>query len=207
MPLVKVEQVNQNITYGIWGISEDIDNLVNMPEFINHEEIDIPGLHPKKQLEYVTSRILIATLCKKADITYHGIIKDEFGKPFLKNCQYHLSVSHSFPYATAIIHKTAPVGIDIEFPSEKLFRISPKFLNEGELIYQNNLQDLCKVWCIKETLYKIYGRKKVDFRKNLHVSLSGNKNQATGRFTNENIDKTYKIIFSKYDGFTICFNL
>ncbi len=207
MPLIKVVTVNENIIYGIWEISEDIESLVDQEEFINHEEINIPGLHPKKQLEYVTSRILIANLCKGAGINYHGLIKDEFGKPYLKNCQYHLSVSHSFPYAIAVIHKKSAVGIDIEFPNEKISRISSKFLNDNELKYENSLLELCKVWCIKETLYKIYGRKKVDFKKHLHVSLGSGEKNPTGKFTKDDIDETYEIITSSYDGFIYCFNL
>jgi len=207
MPLVKVVKVEKDIIYGIWEISEEIELLLKDDAFDNHENIDIATLHPKKQLEYVTSRILISKLCEEIDHQYTGIQKDEFGKPSLKDCAYHLSLSHSFPYAIAILNKKGSAGIDIEYPNEKLKRISSKFLNENELKYGENLSDLCKVWCVKETLYKIYGRKKVDYKKHLHVDLGIAHDQCIGVFSNDEFEKEYQIRIEEYDGFIYCYNL
>ena len=102
MPLVKVVKVNQDIIYGIWDITEEIEDLLDHQAFSNHEEVEVSALHPKKQLEYVTSRILIAHLCEEIGHPFSGISKDEYGKPELRDCKFHLSISHSYPFATAI---------------------------------------------------------------------------------------------------------
>ena len=207
MPLVKVVKVNEDIIYGIWEISEEIEYLLDDSAFRNHENIDIGTLHPKKQLEYATSRILISKLCDEIHYPYTGITKDEYGKPHLPNCDYQLSISHSFPYAIAILNKRGSAGIDIEYPNEKLKRISSKFLNEKEIKYADSLSDLCKVWCVKETLYKIYGRKKVDYKKHLHVDLGISHDRCSGIFSNDVFTQEYEIRIEEYEGFIYSYNL
>lgn len=207
MPLAKVVKVNQDIIYGIWDITEEIEELIKDEAFTNHEEVTVSDLHPKKQLEYVTSRILIARLCEEIDQPFSGIIKDEFGKPALRDCHYHLSISHSYPYATAIINQKESAGIDIEYPTDKLKRISSKFLNREEEKYEESLSDLCKVWCVKETLYKIYGRKKVNYKKHLHVDLGVAHDRCSGRFSNGEFEREYEIRLENYDGFVYCYNV
>ncbi|MGB3463817.1 MAG: 4'-phosphopantetheinyl transferase superfamily protein [Cyclobacteriaceae bacterium] len=207
MPLAKVVRVNQHIIYGIWDITEEIEDLLEDDAFQNQEAVDVSTLHPKKQLEYATSRILIAKLCGEIGYSFSGIIKDEFGKPNLKGCNFHLSISHSYPYAVAIINQRESTGIDIEYPTNKLTRISSKFLNESELRYEEDLGDLCKVWCVKETLYKIYGRRKVDYRKHLHVDLGVAHDRCIGRFSNEHFDREYEIRIEEYEGFIYCYNV
>ncbi|MEL6559185.1 MAG: 4'-phosphopantetheinyl transferase superfamily protein [Bacteroidota bacterium] len=207
MPLAKVVKVNEDIIYGIWEIAEEIETLLSDEAFNNHENIDVATLHPKKQLEYATSRILISKLCDEIGYPYNGLMKDEFGKPHLPDCNYQLSISHSFPFAIAILNKNGSAGIDIEYPNAKLKRISSKFLNEQELKYNESLTDLCKVWCVKETLYKIYGRKKVDYKKHLHVDLGISHDRCVGIFSNDEFTAEYEIRIEEYEGFIYCYNL
>ena len=207
MPLIKVVKVASGITYGLWEISEEIETLLEDRAFTNHENVSIATLHPKKQLEYVTSRILIARLCEEVGQPYTGLVKDEFGKPHLRDSDYHLSLSHSFPFAIAILNEHQPTGIDIEYPNAKIQRISSKFINEAEQRYNENITDLCKIWCIKETLYKIYGRKKVDYKKHLHVDLGKSHDQAKGVFSNGEFHQEYDIKVESHEGFVYCYNI
>ena len=207
MPLVKVVKVNSAIIYGIWEIVEELDTLLSHKAFNNHGNMETAILHPKKQLEYATSRILISHLCSEIGYNYNGLIKDEFGKPYLPNCDYQLSISHSFPFAIAILNKNGSAGIDIEYPNAKLERISSKFLNEKELKYKESLVDLCKVWCVKETLYKIYGRKKVDYKKHLHVNLDVSVDRCIGTFSNEKFTNSYEIKIEEFKDYIYCYNI
>lgn len=96
---------------------------------------------------------------------------NEKGKPFFKNSAKKLSVSHTKDMAAVIIDNNE-TGIDIQCLDPKIERIAHKFMNEGELksIQDSNRKEQLSVyWCAKESLYKLYGNKNLDFRKNLSV--------------------------------------
>src|SRR5690606_10777059 len=98
------------------------------------------------------------------------IKKDDCGKPHLLNCKYHMSMSHSNGFAAVILNKNESVGIDIEQVHEKIRRIEKKFLSDEEkLAASDNLEMLCMYWSAKEVLYKIYGRKKLELKKDLFI--------------------------------------
>ncbi|MGI9541761.1 MAG: 4'-phosphopantetheinyl transferase family protein, partial [Cyclobacteriaceae bacterium] len=118
--------------------------------------------------------------------------------------------AHSFPYAVAIIDHQKPVGIDIEKPRLQLQRIAPKFLNHSEEIAAaQDLTKLCWYWAAKETLYKIYGRKKLIFKKDLaiepfdpHTDKNVKGEVILGSNTRE-----YTLQFHSHQEFFICYNL
>ncbi len=177
MPLVEIKQVNDTIAYAIWDMTEKIEELTHLLDSINHEKVDFTGKHPKRKLEFITTRLLIKELCNHFKLPYEGVYKDEYGKPHLKLKNGYISISHSFPVAVGIINLNSPAGIDIELPQDKINRIKHKFLNDSELKYEDNLIDISLVWSAKETLYKIHGRKSVDFRKHLFVQLSEERDE------------------------------
>lgn len=139
-------------------------------ELIDHFGPEVEHLHPKKKLEYVASRKLIGRMCEQIKIPYKGIRKDEYGKPFLIDSAYHISISHSYPMVVCAIHLERPCGIDIESSRPQLLKIKHKFLNEAELAFcGDDLSRLCLHWSAKEALYKIYGRKRLLFAEQLAV--------------------------------------
>jgi 4'-phosphopantetheinyl transferase len=81
---------------------------------------EIEGInHPVKQRERLAARCCVRELVVQTGKTYEGIVKDDHDKPHLIGLKYHISISHSFPYAAAILHKKLRVGIDVEKPVEK----------------------------------------------------------------------------------------
>jgi len=153
---------------GVWQIKETEQELA---ADVSAEDISaIKGFHSRKREEFLATRQLMSELCKKHNIHYLGIRKDEFGKPFLIDSDVHISVSHAYPFITCLLNFKESCGIDIERPREQLWRIRHKFLNETELDRcGHDLDKLSLHWCAKETLYKIYGRKKLIFIDNLFV--------------------------------------
>jgi len=140
-------------------------------EILQLDHTDLDHLHPKKRLEFLASRQLIKQMCATLDISYEGIRKDEFGKPHLINSNYQISISHSYPMVACSIHPTAPCGIDVESIRPQLAKIKYKFLNEVELDYcGDDLKKLCLHWSTKEALYKIHGRKSLNFAKQLVIT-------------------------------------
>ncbi len=169
MPLDKIEQIKPSRLVGIWHITETLDQLLQLISLSDnqHKEMSLYKVD-KKKLEWLSGRILIKLLAAQFDINFEGIVKDEHGKPSLINSKCEISLSHSYPYVAAIIDKTQDVGIDIEQPKEKLNKIAHRFLAKSELEFiKNDTIMLCKAWCAKETLYKIYGKRGLIFSENL----------------------------------------
>ncbi|MFZ1805880.1 MAG: 4'-phosphopantetheinyl transferase superfamily protein [Cyclobacteriaceae bacterium] len=166
MPLKDLKGVNTG-KVALWHITEDEGFLANQLKPVScPKEI----ISPQKRLEWLCGRLLIRHLVDSVGLIFHGIEKDQFGKPFLKNLDHHISLSHSYPYVAAQIHPSHSVGIDIEQPKEKLLRVAPRILNLEEL--ENAGSDLtkhCIYWSAKEALYKIYGKRGLLFTNNLNI--------------------------------------
>lgn len=119
-----------------------------------------------RELQWSSSRQALSAL--NIDVTQ--VEKDEFGKPHSAD-DFQISISHCKSFSAAIKSKKE-VGIDIEEITPRIERIASKFLNETDekFVQQNNrLQALYLVWCAKEALYKLYGKKAVDFKKHIVV--------------------------------------
>ncbi|MCB0487196.1 MAG: hypothetical protein KDC99_01905 [Cyclobacteriaceae bacterium] len=129
MPLVHLKESSLR-GVALWHITESEDELKSLAL---NEEWPEDIVSPLKRLEWLSGRILIGSLAKHQGIQYSGIVKDQFGKPFLKDSAYQISLSHSYPYVAAQIHPSLSVGIDIEQPKDKLLRIASRVLDPIEL--------------------------------------------------------------------------
>ncbi|HZY78921.1 MAG TPA: 4'-phosphopantetheinyl transferase superfamily protein [Cyclobacteriaceae bacterium] len=166
MPLVKSEMTGLNSTWGLWEITEPEQELA----FISMESVPEDIVAPAKRLEFLAGRALIKTLVEKIGGDYTGIRKDEQGKPYLKDSKHEISLSHSSPYVAAQIHPSTSVGIDIEQPKEKLLRVAPRILSEGEeKDAGDDIVKHCVYWCAKEAMYKIYGKRGLHFNSQLNL--------------------------------------
>lgn len=156
----------------VWEITEDFDYLSSQLHPRDLNEVGESFLENKK-LETAATRLASANLMKSIGVNYEGIQKDEFGKPHIpNNPNIHVSISHAFPLAGAIIDTSGPTGIDIEKPGKQILRIKHKFLSDDEMDFCGDDQNLLtQAWCAKEVLYKIHGRKQLSFKKQLSVTF------------------------------------
>jgi phosphopantetheinyl transferase (holo-ACP synthase) len=72
----------------------------------------------------------------------------------------------------AVIIDEKETGIDVEQISPRILHIKEKFMNKQELETikkRYKAEDITLYWCVKETLYKLYGRKALRFKENLIV--------------------------------------
>jgi len=160
----------------IWAIRPILpEDLSLLPQLLPADRSLFEFIHhPVKQLEMIASRLLVQKLCEHQGIVYKGIIKNAFNKPQLIDSPYCISIAHTEGWATASLHLTTSTGIDIEFPSEKIRRVTGKFLHPTEQkITQNDSEMLCKFWTAKEALYKLYARKRLDFREMIRIEPNG----------------------------------
>ncbi|MBL7865028.1 MAG: 4'-phosphopantetheinyl transferase superfamily protein [Cyclobacteriaceae bacterium] len=166
MPLSKIESLGTGRVWGVWLVTETETDL----SFLSFESCPEDLVHPQKRLEWLAGRALIRTLLEKIDLSYDGIRKDEFGKPFLKTHPHAISLSHSYPYVAAQIDKDQAVGIDVEQPKEKLRQVGPRVLTAAEVAdAQDDLTKLCIYWCAKEAMYKLFGKRNLMFTDHLSV--------------------------------------
>ena len=126
--------------------------------------------HPAQRVEWLACRVAIRQLAESQGMEYRGLQKDEFGKPYLIGTPWHISLSHTSGWAAAVLHKSKPVGIDIEPIREQFRRVVPRVLSEAEIAHAaNDPNRLAIYWCAKEALYKLYGKRQLTFREHLHV--------------------------------------
>jgi 4'-phosphopantetheinyl transferase len=168
MPIVE-QEVTPNRAWGLWKMEESEDWLHHEVE----QNTSIPSTitHPNKRLEYFAARVLVKQLVGQMGLIFHGISKNDFGKPSLINHPFNISLSHSYPYVTALIDRVKPVGIDLEQPKEKLLSVAPRMFQQDELLDAGeSITKHCVYWCAKETLLKVYGKKDLTFAKDLIIT-------------------------------------
>ncbi|MEP0985535.1 4'-phosphopantetheinyl transferase family protein [Ekhidna sp.] len=166
MPLLLNKQIDEHSAYAIWNIQE---TFLELP-YLSPEPFPA-DLNPVRQAEWIVGRMLVKTLCEKFEIPYQGIKKQDKGKPYLNGSDANISISHSFPIAAAMIHLKKPCGIDMERPRDKHEYVKMKYLHASEMQFKNDLEKLCTIWCAKEVIYKIFGRKFLSLKDEIKVSF------------------------------------
>ena len=212
MPLIRLQKVNEDSWIGMWKVEEEvgwffrqIDLSVEEPDVLNKIS------NHYKKLEWLATRMVMQAICAKIGIIYPGIVKDDHGKPFLKNHSLPISVTHSFPFVAAIIHKEKEVGIDLEkLKSDKILRIAPKFMNSEEYAFSKqdpNISTL--IWCAKESLYKLHGRKFVIFKEDLEIEpfKISEKGCLTGRIKLPDLNAQFTIEYETTEDFFITYTV
>lgn len=166
MPLFFQQDINATTRLGIWHISEP-ENF-----FLKKVPLQNTISHPHKRLQHLAGRYLLQHLFP--DFPYGEMLIADTRKPYLPNEQYHFSISHCSDYAAVIISTDKRVGIDIEVPTERVLRITKKFLSEKERkIFRTddnrnyNLQTI--LWSAKEAIFKWWSYGNVDFSENIFI--------------------------------------
>ncbi len=158
MPLYQLVTINNNQAYAIWHIQEPEEALLQQ---LHAKSADMALYttfrHPTKRIEWLAARLSYQLLCQEMNIPDAPIEKDVRGRPYLGDDHVHISLSHCFPFAGAILSKHIPVGLDIEIPTTKLLDIQAKYLNLAEIADSSqDIEKLCVYWCAKEAIYKAY---------------------------------------------------
>jgi len=202
MPVERIYPSADSI-WGFWKITEDETELAAE---VAGESISASITNGFKRLEFLAGRALIKALLREWSIPYNGIKKDNFGKPFLQASDICISLSHSYPYVAAILHKKHNVGIDLEQPKEKLLRIAPRVLSQKELADAGReVVKHCIYWCAKEALIKIYGKKDLVLTRNLAVSpfQLQQKGHLVGRILANNTETAIPLEYIVSDNFVV----
>ncbi len=173
MAIVKTFTPGENTFLLVWKITEDTETLNNFLVNLTDEQTT----SPRHSLHWLASRAAITTHFGLDTVVI--INKDIYNKPsmLVNGEKYHLSITHSNIYAAVIFSKFRAVAVDLERIDDRVGRVASKFMNaaEVELLQQstNLIHDQTLIWSAKETLYKFYGQKEVDFKKHMTIFTSG----------------------------------
>jgi phosphopantetheinyl transferase len=183
----------------VWQVVESIEELENMITVDQLVELE-KYANPKRRKEKLAARVLLNKMIgEKARIFYDGN-----GKPHLAFSPYSISISHSKDYVAVVLSLKTYVGVDIQFMSDKIYRVVPRFLHTDE--YQNihpSFPDhsLHIHWCAKEALYKIYGKKQLNFANQLRVNPFRAKEEGKimGKILKDDEQKECELNYSAMD--------
>ncbi len=185
----------------VWESVEPMEELFRLAAVSGEEEERIRAFKSEnRRREFLTVRAALRTL-------YEGecpaIIYTATGKPALSN-RHFVSISHTADLIALITSETRNVGIDIEIVRESIVPVSRKFVNESEqkfLQQEHLIEQLHIIWSAKEVLYKIYGKKEVDFRKELHVEeFSVQEESLFASITKSDYVRRMEICFMPFKG-------
>lgn len=208
MPLsIKIDH-QDDLKLCVWKVSEGTDYYRSKLD-IHEDEISIINeLSSRRLLEWLSSRYLLHLMSGR---NLRGkFTKDIFGKPHLKDSDHHVSISHSKDLVAVIASKLL-VGIDIQYFVEKIYRIRHKFVSENEinLIQEDKMMEaLHVIWGAKESLYKAYGKKRLDFKKHILIEgldLSKNTGTFRGTISKDNYQKSFTITFQLTNKFALVY--
>jgi phosphopantetheinyl transferase len=204
MALYKTLTISSSTKVFIWKIEETIDQL---QLGISLTQSSSSRLNSMKSELHQKGFLSIRHLLKEVGYTDADLIYDEFGKPHLKDGKF-ISITHSFTFTAIIVSDDAPVGIDIEKQREKILKIAHKFTPFEEYKTIANVDALISkltiVWGAKESLYKIYGKKKLRFLHHIYIedfNFADEKTIGSIRFDGK--EASYTIEFLEFEGF-IC---
>lgn len=171
MPLIINKEVKPTVHVGLWKITESVDELLSGLVLTPTELQIFSTLHGEpRQKQWLSYRRIIKRILdleKILEINY-----DRFGRPTILNHHAKISVSHSHEYSAALVSNHRRLGIDIELMHPRILKVVHKFLNEQEmemLDLDPSIGFMNTCWSAKEALYKLYGRRKLDFKQ--HIKL------------------------------------
>lgn len=156
----------------IFFLKYDVFEPEEVFSFLLEEEIEVFNSFKssKRQREYAATRYLRTSLFGKQKINYFS-----HGTPFI-NGVGHISISHASSYVAIGVCDEFSIGIDLELIRPKVLIVSKRFLNDKEKqeLNSNDIEEMTKVWSLKEALYKIADRNKIIFSRDLHVDKKNN---------------------------------
>ena len=207
MPLYKTLNPNSQTTVKIWKITESYDDLMQ-PLALKPESLErVIGM---KSEIHQRGFLSIRHLLRSFGYTDEDLYYDQFGKPHLKDGKY-ISISHSFTFSGVVV-SNENVGIDIEKQRDKIGIIAHKFVNyEFEYLDkegQNYIKRLTIIWCIKESLYKLFATPGMLFRNHFLVIPFLIEDHETVSWIDFKGKKyRFQANFFEFEGFTCAFTL
>ncbi len=168
MPALRFERFAPETRAVVWeGLESPAELLAALPQAWS-------GHLPEKEArlkETLSARRALLALAP--DAAKEGFVKDTFGKPhFRGQTKLEFSLSHSHGHAAALVSPQA-CGIDLQRRVDKITKLRSKFERLDERAFIERQPDevgaLHVLWGAKESLFKLWGRRLIDWHEHLIV--------------------------------------
>ena len=205
MPLYKTLNPNPQTTVKIWKITESYDALLEPLDLKPNSLARVLGMKSEwHQRGFLSVRHILRDL----GYTDQDLFYDDYRKPHLKDGKC-ISISHSFLYSGVIV-SDLEVGIDIEMQRDKIARIATKFINyEFNYLKKESdkyINELTIIWCIKESLYKLFATPGMVFKDHFLVIPFMDEDGTTVAWIDFNNKKyRYETDFFEFEGYTCAY--
>ena len=201
MPFLKDFIINNSTKIILWKI---IPGELSDKHLNEYDKNLIKIRKGKNSKEYF---LAVRKLLKNEDPELN-IDYDSKGKPFL-NKQKGISISHSNEMVAIGISNETDFGIDIQYKTDKIFKVKSKFLSKNEIKFLDKTDDiehLIKLWSAKESIYKAIGKEGVSFSNHLEIDIINNKDLfRAGYYRKDNIKIKFDLDFICMEEYIICY--
>lgn len=153
----------------VWKIEESEDQLTAMLPVNFETKLQLRKFSCKsRRLEWLASRVLLYQITQCIPFVEYN----QLGQPFVREINQVISISHTLGYAAVCISSEESAGVDIEYPSERISRLSSRFVNTNEVSFISEVDKSifhALIWCAKETIYKIAGLPGTNFKRDIEI--------------------------------------
>ncbi|GGK64669.1 4'-phosphopantetheinyl transferase superfamily protein [Rufibacter glacialis] len=210
MPLLPPKPLSSISLLGLWQVEEPEEALREqlLSRRPGHE---IPAFKAlSRTREWLAARVLAYTLLDQLGAPPLSLHTQPTGEPACSVEGWEVSLTHSGPWVGALVSGSHRVGIDIEILGTKAPRLAPRFLTEEELAaVAEDPEKAHLYWSAKETLYKVYRHRKLDFQENLRLQDFERQPSGTftGRICTESFDQNYDVHYEVHPAFVLTYVL
>lgn len=149
----------------VWKIDEPLAFFETFPTSWSTPAVE----NPIKKLESMAARFCLHQLSSEFDRLI--LVQNDRNRPFFQHSDWHISLTHSYPYVAAACSRKYRIGVDIEKPGRNIEKIAPRFLSPTELEKWNESSNLLTLaWSAKESVYKAVGKPGLSFQNEIIIS-------------------------------------
>ncbi len=164
MPQIFSKISADNFQILVWKIEEPIAFFETFPASWSTPTIE----NPIKKLESIAARYCLYQLSPEFESLV--LVQNDRNRPYFQNSEWHISLTHSYPYVAAACSPEKRIGIDLEKPGRNIEKIAPRFLCPAELAKWKDASNLLTLaWSAKESIYKAVGKPGLSFQKEMEI--------------------------------------
>ena len=201
MPLLNDLVPNKSLLCKLWRI-DDSEKIMDPNSELNSNDykmyLERKANNMKRQ--FLASRKLIGLISPDLKLSYKENI------PILSDNR-NISISHSGEMVAILISKDNGIGVDIERITEKVKSVKSKFLNQVEINYLSNdeeIRNLTRAWTAKEAIYKAVRKPGIIFSENILLEEFDNEAKSGyGKFVSSDNERIFKLYFYDLDNYCL----
>lgn len=164
MPQIFSKISADNFQILVWKIEEPFAFFETFPASWSTPTIE----NPIKKLESIAARYCLHQLSPEFESLV--LVQNDRNRPYFQNSEWHISLTHSYPYVAAACSPEKRIGIDLEKPGRNIEKIAPRFLCPAELAKWKDASNLLTLaWSAKESIYKAVGKPGLSFQKEMEI--------------------------------------